>query len=165
MLLVDGAKPEKRALNIAAMDAGIVVGIASSEDPRVVGATLRIRTTAGCSPNPSPCNDAYELPASGWALINKKHPNKGYKYHDGKRVHGPVKSVVLAAGKKLTVSAAGAGLGHALAAPPAPVDAVLAVGSNRYCMSFGGTLVFKPGKKLTAKKAPAPATCPSDRAP
>jgi hypothetical protein len=47
-----------------------------------------------------------------------------------------------------------------LATNPNPVDVVLTTGTDRYCMSFGGTPKFSANKKYLATGAAAPSTCP-----
>ncbi len=51
-------------------------------------------------------------------------------------------------------------LPNALASDPDPVEVSLIIGNQRYCMGFGGTVRFDPGRRYLAIDAPAPAACP-----
>jgi hypothetical protein len=62
--------------------------------------------------------------------------------------------------KLVKVVGKGAGLALSLGTDPPPVDVVLTAGSEHYCMSFGGSIIFRAGEKFLATDAPAPATCP-----
>ena len=53
----------------------------------------------------------------------------------------------------------GAGLGHTLAANPDPATVLLATGTERDCLSFGGGR-FVAGKKYLATHVLPPAACP-----
>ncbi len=72
---------------------------------------------------------------------------------------GPIKSVVVKSGKVAKAIGKGSGLGHTLAANPDPVTVLLAVGTQRDCMSFAGGK-FVAGKKYLATNDPPPAACP-----
>jgi hypothetical protein len=56
-------------------------------------------------------------------------------------------------GKLAKLAAKGAGLAHLLDANPAPVDVVLAIGQQAYCMTFGGQTSFVGSRGFTAKNA------------
>ena len=73
-----------------------------------------------------------------------------------------MKTAQVAAGKLVKASAKGALLGHSLASVPNPssVDIVLTIGTRKYCLHYGGTVTFKPGKLWTAKDAPESPACP-----
>ncbi|HZR83776.1 MAG TPA: hypothetical protein VFD92_21955 [Candidatus Binatia bacterium] len=165
LTLTDNQDPKKRAVVFVSKDANIDIGAGNSsvDDPRTNGGTLRIRTSSGCQPNPSPCDNTYQLPASGWALIGKPGQNKGYKYKDVKLVNGPIAAASVTPGKLLRISGKGAGLSHELKADPSPLNIELSVGAKRFCLSFGGTTTFKVRKKsatFRAKNAPTATSCP-----
>jgi len=68
--------------------------------------------------------------------------------------------VLVKPGKIVKVVAKGRELGHSLGSSPEPVDAVLTLGEHRYCMTFGGRVAFKAGKKYLARKTPPASACP-----
>jgi len=157
----DPTDPRKRRLLLVSHDRSITIGAGndSSDDPTREGGTLRVRTTGGCGADGSaPCDDTYVLVGTGWSLVGKRGANRGYRYASRS---GPVRSAAVTAGKSHVVmaKARGVGLGHALAADPAPVDVVLGTGTKRYCLRFA-TGAFKVGKRFAAASAPAPAACP-----
>lgn len=126
-------------------------GAGSADDPTLAGGSLRLVGAGGL-------DVTYPLAPAGWAPISRKKAEKGWKY----RADAPIKKVLVKAGKQIKILGKGASLAFTLEADHDPVAVVLTLGTQRYCLSFGGTPNFKPGKKYLAKKAPAPATCPSD---
>lgn len=148
-------KAQRRALALRSTDAALTLGggNGSADDPRTGGATLRVRSVAGAF------DTTYPLPASGWKRIGKEGAGKGYRYVDRKLVSGPLASLTLKP-KLLVVSGRGAGLQQTLTANPDPVSVALTVGGARYCLSFGGTVKYVAGKKLSAANANAPTLCP-----
>jgi len=153
LLLKDNAtKPKKRRLKLIAKDEAIGTGAenGSSGDPTLHGGFLKV-----VSANGDTFNTTYELPAASWRTKGKPGKNKGYKL---KKV-GPIKTVLVKLGKSLKVVAKGEALGHTLVADPDPVHVALGLGSEVYCLTFGGETRFKPGKTYRAKKAPTPETC------
>ena len=153
----------KRKLTVLSTDAAIELGAGngSADDPRLGGGTLRVRTGGGCGASGViPCDSTYSLPASGWKLVGRR-PNRGYRYSDPTRANGPIKAVILKSGKprQLKAMGTGSGLGHSLAGSPRPVDVVLTTGIKRYCMTFNGLQIFKPGKSFFTTNSPA-AACP-----
>ena len=153
----------KRRLTVLSTDAAIELGAGngSADDPRLGGGTLRVRTGGGCGASGViPCDSTYSLPASGWKLVGRR-PNRGYRYSDPTRANGPIKAVILKSGKprQLKAMGTGSGLGHSLAGSPRPVDVVLTTGIKRYCMTFNGLQIFKPGKSFFTTSSPA-AACP-----
>ena len=143
LLKANPSKPAKKALVLVAKDAGLVAG-----DPTQTGGSLRVSTSAGGG-----FDTSYPLPASRWKPIGK---GKGYRFKDPA---GPIKSVVVKPGKVAKAIGRGSGLGHTLAADPDPVTVLLAVGTQRDCMSFAGGK-FVAGKKYLATNDPPPAACP-----
>ena len=81
----------------------------------------------------------------------------------GTQVYGflPVADeLVVKPGKIIKLVGKGKALGHSLASDPEPVYVILRLGTDKYCMRFGGDTFFKRDKKFMAKKAPAPEACP-----
>jgi hypothetical protein len=114
------------------------------------GAQVRVASEAGDG-----FDDVYDLPPVRWNYVGKPGANKGYKFRDT----AVVRSAVHRPGR-FTLKAKGGGLGHTLTADPRPVTIGIRIGARRYCAVFGGTVTFKPEKKLVGKNAPAAATCP-----
>lgn len=142
----------KTSLQLVSDDPAIAVGDAgSADDPTVHGATLRIASVDGDG-----FDTTIELPAKRWKKIGKKGASGGYRY----KGRGDVRSVVVKPGGTLRVKGRGKGLGVSLGADPAPVHVVLTLGGRAYCLTFGGAVEFKAGKKLTATAAAAPELCP-----
>lgn len=151
-LLKDKAgKPQKRKVMVLSKDASVALGTgdpASSDD-----SSLRIVSTSGDG-----FDDTYVLNPANWSPIKKKDPSKGWKYTKG----DPIKKVLLKTGKSLKIIGKGSGLGHSLGTDPQPVDVVLTVAGQRYCMQFAtsDSKAFKADKKLLVKDAAAPMECP-----
>lgn len=142
---------EKQGVTALAKDPSVTLGDGngSADDPTLAGGSLRVVTAAGDA-----FDVTFDLPAEGWQLMGKPGANKGYKF----RSTGPV-SVVLVKRGKLVKAVVKGGLGLSLLTDPDPVRIVVTTGAERYCMSFGGTVVFDAELKYLAKDAPAPAGC------
>jgi len=149
------AKPAKRAFAATCTDADVSLGggNGSADDPRIAGATLRIRSAAASF------DVSYPLPASRWKTVGQSGQNKGYVYADSAGAVGPVRKVTFKP-KQLVVTARGSGLAVSLATNPNPVDVAFTVGGLRVCSRYGGTATFVANKKFVAKLAPAPPSCP-----
>jgi hypothetical protein len=147
LLLKTGARPAKKSLLAVGKDTSIVLG-----DPRQVGGSLHVFTTAGDA-----FDAIYPLPAARWKPIGKASAPKGWRFKDPA---GPIKLVIVKQAKLVKTVGKGAALTLSLASDPRPVGVVLAVGTERYCMSFGGSVVFKPAKRFLATGATPPAACP-----
>ena len=97
------------------------------------------------------------MPAGAWKTIKKPGKNKGYKAKGA----GPVASVLVKPGKLIKATLKGPGVAPSLAVQPDAVTVVVDFGTQSYCATFGGTPAFKANKKLSAKNAPAPTSCPA----
>ncbi len=154
----DPANAAKRKATVLSKDLDITLGDGngSGDDPRTVGATVRIVSTVGDT-----FDNTYTLAAgaSFWSLVGHEGENKGYKYKDSLLVNGPVKAFQVKPNKLIKITAKGNQLGHTLAANPDPVDVVVTMGTQHYCMRFAGTVTFKTPKTFSAKLAPAPGAC------
>jgi len=147
LLLTTAKNPKKSSFALLAKDSSITIA-----DPRQSGGTLRVFAAAGDG-----FDHTYALPAGSWKAIGKPSAVKGYRF---KNAAGPIRLVLIKQGKIVKAVGKGAGLVQTLAADPRPVSVALGAGSERYCMSFGGSITFKAGKKFLATGAPAGAPCP-----
>jgi hypothetical protein len=152
LLLKTPTNATKRSLSLTARDPAITLGDGngSDDDPTVASGSLRVVSTAGDG-----FDDTYPLAAAGWKRLGRAGANKGYRFGPGAGVKVRVKS-----GKLLKIVAKGPALGHSLGADPNPIDVVLTTGTERFCLRFGGTVTFVPGKRFLATNAPAPGSCP-----
>ena len=143
----------KRRLGVVSHDSGIGLGRGkdSADDPVTQGGSLRVLSIEG-----DVFDTTYPLPAAGWRYLRHRKAIVGYAFHGT----GAVRAVLVKAGKLVSVAGRGTGLGHTLAANPAPVRVVLTLGAEQYCTSFGGTLKFTAGAKYVATNAGAPDVCP-----
>ena len=146
--------PVKRRLAVASITKTVAIGSnGGAGDPTLHGASLLVTSSVvGAF-----AGTTYDLPAASWHYIGRSGANKGYRL---KNAAGPITRGLVRANQLLTLAGKGAGLGHSLAVDPDPVEVVLMLGAQRYCLSFGGTVKFKAGKRYFAKKAPPPASCP-----
>lgn len=153
------AKPNTRAFSFVSRgaDVGRALVPGSETDPVLHGARLRLGSSFGDS-----FEGLYELPAARWRYVQRRGVVTGFRYadNDRKAPAGPVKAVVVDAGKVLRVRARGAAIVASLGADPAPVYAQLEVGPQSYCARFGGTTRHTPGRSFSARQAPAPRSCP-----
>jgi cysteine-rich repeat protein len=145
-------KPQKRALKLVAKDPDVGTGAEQGGpgDPTLHGGFLKVVSRSG-----DQFVTAHDLPAANWRIKGKPGKNKGYKLKKA----GPIRTVLVKPGKTLKVVARGDALGHTLRADPDPVHVALGLGSQVYCLTFGGRATFKPGKTFVARKAPAPEAC------
>jgi parallel beta-helix repeat protein len=157
LLLDHAAKPQRRKFVALSVDSRIDLGRGdlSDDDPVLAGATLRVLADGGDGFDVS-----YDLPAAGWRYSGVPGEGLGYRYRDSAGIAGPIGSVVVSVGGVVGVRGKGAGLGHSLATDPQPVTVILWVGRARYCMTFGGTVVFRAGRVLRARDAVEPTLCP-----
>jgi hypothetical protein len=128
-------------------------GNGSPDDPTVAGGRLRIVSHDGDG-----FDLDFDLPAARWRTVGKSGAEKGYKLKRTK----PVLAVLVKPGKLIKVKVKGKDLGVDLGTSPDPVHAVLTLGEQAYCLSFGGTVTLTAGKKYVAENAPAPDVCPLD---
>jgi glucose/arabinose dehydrogenase len=141
---------EKKRLTMQSKD-NVVLG-ASSDAPTAAGGSLRVVSAS--------FDDTYDLPSGNWASIGDPADRKGFTYKDKLLAAGPIKSLIVKAGKLLKATGKGSALGDSLATNPDPVTVVLTLGTRRYCATFGGTVKFEANKSFTAKLADAPTSCP-----
>ena len=129
-----------------------------SSDPRLVGATLRVRGTA---PGDGSSGTIVLPPGSGWKGLGVPAGSRGYRYFDGARTTG-VKLVQIATsptgGGKLSISAGGQNWPYVIGQPQGPVSVVVEVGGDRLCALFSSFEQNFAGK-VTAQHAAAPAAC------
>jgi polyvinyl alcohol dehydrogenase (cytochrome) len=130
----------------------LVGGNGSADDPTHFGGSLRIRTSTG-----DRFDATYDLPAAGWTTVGSAGENRGYRFTSAS---GPIKNVLLLAGKRLKVTGTGA-FTQTLSTNPNPVDIVLRTGASHYCLEFGGTAGFKASRRFRATGSSAPSACPA----
>jgi methionine-rich copper-binding protein CopC len=146
----DAGNSDKRRLSVLSRDGAFTpAGPSSADDPTIFGGSLRIVSSSGGF------DTTYDLPAGNWRPLKRRNPSKGWKFTSA----GPITHVIVKPGRRLIVRGAGSELAHTLANDPNPVGVVLDLGAHEYCMSFGGTPSFAPGKKFMAKDAGPPASC------
>jgi len=149
------ADVSRRSLKVSSKDKliGLGAGPGSSDDPRNVGASLRVMTSAG-----DVFSASYILPAARWSLLGKADKPKGYKYKDSAREVSNVRKVTIKAGKSLKVDIRGESA-LSIFASPDPLNVALTLGSQRMCSAFGGDVDFRPSNRYTAKNAAAAWGC------
>lgn len=152
------ADPAKASIVLSSKDAALALGAGngSGDDPVVAGGSLRVVSLAGDA-----FDDTYLLPAARWSYSGRPGTNRGYRYKDGRRESGPIKSLTLKVGPKstLTIKGAGSALGHTLGGNPNPVSVIMRLGTRQYCFTFGGVTTFVTDRSFTARDA-SPAPCP-----
>jgi hypothetical protein len=150
-LRADPATPGRQLLSARTADPAITLGAGngSIDDPTLGGGHVRVRSDV--------FDDTYDLPAAGWRHIGAPGASLGYVYRDPV---GPIRYVRVKTGTLVKAIGRGAGLGHSLATNPDPVTVVVQTGAagQRYCMTFGGAVSFRPDRTYRAKAAPA--ACP-----
>jgi hypothetical protein len=125
----------------------------TASDPVLHGGSVRVMTAGGF-------DHEYVLPASTWQYAGTPGANFGYRYRDLRMVNGPIKKVAVKSESSVSVAAVWPGPAElSLANDPDPVTIIVTLGSTRYCMRFGGTIKYVPGRRYTATAALAPSTC------
>ncbi len=126
----------------------------ASNDPSIEGEALEIFDTGGSG------SLTFALPAAGWKGLGRPAGAKGWHYRGDGSLADPCKSVVVK-GNGVKASCKGAAVSATL---PAIGEAgiILSLGSDtqRYCASFGGTVVRNDALLLKRKNAAAPGRCP-----
>ncbi|MFN8544400.1 MAG: FG-GAP-like repeat-containing protein [Candidatus Binatia bacterium] len=148
----------RRDVTLVSRDGTLTLGRGngSADDPVEQGASLRFATVAG-----DRFDVTYRLPKAHWRYLGHKGEGRGYRFTGLK----PFRSVVVKTRRTIRVRARGAGLLATLGADPTPVDVVLTLGEQRYCLRFGGTTTFVAGRKFLAQSAPTAAACAANDAP
>ena len=159
LLLTNNTDPTKRKLTIRSRDANLSLGlgVGSVDDPTGFGASVRVRTSAGC--NGGPCNNLYSLPPFHWWRPAGGNSGYGYKDTIAAPAGGPFRTGKVKAGR-LTLVASGIPFVQDLTADPGPVDVDVTLGSLHMCFTFGGTTRLRPGVSFRATHAPAAIACP-----
>jgi hypothetical protein len=144
-------------LAVRSRDAAVSLGggSGSSDDPTLVGAELRVVVAQAGLGFELP----FDLPAAGWKPLGNPSRSKGYRYRDRGRRFGPITKVTIRRGRGIVIAGKGVSLGTALTTEPDSVSVVLGLGSQRYCMRFGGTTRFRPARRFDARNAPPPSAC------
>jgi hypothetical protein len=124
----------------------------TASDPVIHGGSVRLMTAGGV-------DREYVLPPSNWEYAGPVGANFGYRYRDFGAVNGPIKKVAVKSESSASVAGVLPAGELSLANDPDPVTVILTLGSTRYCMRFGGTIKYVPGKRYTANAAQAPSTC------
>lgn len=152
LVLTDRGNPSHgRSLDLLSRDRAITLGAdaGDADDPVLQGAVLRVVAAGDAG-----FDTSYELPASHWTYMGRANRPHGYRF----RGAGPIRKLVLREGRLLRIRARGAGLGHRLGTNPGNVDIVLRLGTQRYCLAFGGRRTYRPGR-FRGRAAAAPARC------
>ena len=142
----DARRPKRRAMTFIAPGP---LALPPEADPRSAGGSLRLASTA------AGFDAAYGMPAAGWRAVGSPPGSKGYRFVGS----GAVRRVVVHPTRGLRVLGAGDALAIDLTTRPDPVNAVLTLGSRRFCAAFGGTTQFTAGKLYRATGAAAPDGC------
>lgn len=125
----------------------------TAADPVLNGGVLRVRSALGGF------DERVVLPKQNWEYLREPEENRGFRYRDRAR-GAAIRSVVVKDGRLTKIVGGGPDLQASLANDPNPVDVLLIIGNQRYCMGFGGETKFDAGKRFSAQNAPAPGACP-----
>ena len=142
-----------RAVELVSGDAGITLGRSngSADDPVAHGGSVRVVSFTG-----GVFDATYGLPQRGWHYLGRKGGNAGYRFHGT----GSVRSLLVKPGKLLRLTAKLSDPDHALSADPTPLQVVLTLGGQQYCLSFAGANASRRGKRWVASESAAPPVCP-----
>jgi hypothetical protein len=142
---------QQKARLVLVADTPIVAPLpGTGEDPTLRGAVLDIS-------NPRTGETARLVaPASGWSV---NALGTVFRFRASSRATPGIRSIVIRHGRRLKLKATTAGI--TLDEPEQGVVAVvLACGTRRYCMLFGGDVRRDEPGKFAARNAPAPSACP-----
>jgi len=155
LLEVRERKPRARRFRLVSADREQLTLGDVSEIPMLIaqGGTLRVAAVGGDG-----FAKTYPLAASGWQLIDRRHPDRGVRYSDEASA---IEEVRFETGKRLVVVGEGPDLDQSLDQEPVVVEVELRIGTRVFCLAFGGERrVFAARKKLHRRRAERPPTCP-----
>jgi hypothetical protein len=102
------------------------------------------------------------LPAAGWQAL-EGGPAYGCRYWSDAGTSGPSATVVLLVGKRMKIRIKNVDVAHApLDVDPRPIVYTLHHGDVRYCTTFGGDMRRLTSRRLLARGATSPASCPTE---
>ena len=155
LLLKDPSDATRRAVRFTATR-DFAIDPSMAADPRSVGATIEFMGAGAGDGATGPI----ALDPSFWTGLGKPPGSKGYKYFDF-NVSTGIKKIMFKVGSRggsLIVSGKGSGWPYQVTQPQGPITVRFTVGSDVYCAEFAIFDHNEPGK-VTARKAPPPASC------
>jgi len=147
--------PEKITIDLRPAEGGFALP-AGADDPTVAGATLRVFDTT----MPGAGSASWKLPAENWTARGTPPGSAGYTYRATNATEEThICHKVSLTPERLKVVCVNTATAMS---PPYQGDlgAVLEVGSDRYCGTFGGIERQNDQKRFKRNSAPAPSACP-----
>ena len=158
LLLADGPKAAQKRIVLKARFAGG----AAMADPSFAGATLRV---SGANPTDGDTG-VIQLDPSRWHALGKPAGSKGYRYKDPSGGAGGVQNLMVKQTKKGGVFRLVGGADnwkYPITGPQGDVAITFTVGDARWCAEFSsGNFKKNTARRVTARSAAAPSTCPCD---